>query len=85
MNFDRKSLFNFDGFPFISPEKSLKLPDEAVVDAMIQPGKSGRVKYRGSWWLARCQQDITLAPEQTVAVIGRSNITLLVQPLPQQA
>ena len=85
MNFDRKSFFNFDGFPLIRLEQSRKLPDEAIVDATIQPGKSGRVKYRGSWWSARCEQNITLAPKQTVAVIGRSNITLLVQPIPQEA
>lgn len=62
-----------------------EIASEAIVDKAIQPGKPGRVKYQGIWWSARCLQNVTLLPEQTVAVVGRMNITLLVQPLPQQA
>ncbi|MFB2917909.1 NfeD family protein [Aerosakkonema funiforme] len=53
---------------------------EAIVDLAIQPYKSGRVYFRGSWWPARCEQEITLLPGQIVYVIGMSNITLLVEP-----
>lgn len=54
---------------------------EATVDQIIESGKRGRVYFRGSWWFARCEQDITLEPGEVVAVVGLSNITLLVQPL----
>lgn len=57
---------------------------EAVVEKVIQPGKPGRVKYQGVWWSARCLENVTLLPEQTVKVIGRTNLTLLVQPAPQE-
>ncbi|MBD2101724.1 NfeD family protein [Leptolyngbya sp. FACHB-261] len=51
----------------------------ATVDEIIRPGEVGRVQFQGSWWPARCEQDITLLPEQTVDVIGIRGITLLVE------
>lgn len=54
--------------------------EEAVVDQAIRPGKSGRVLYRASWWPARCEQDVTIDADETVYVVGRKNITLLVMP-----
>ncbi|HEY9657544.1 MAG TPA: NfeD family protein, partial [Allocoleopsis sp.] len=59
------------------PSKSSK----AIVDAAISPGRSGRIRYQGSWWSARCEQDITLSPGEEVRVVGRQNITLIVEPL----
>lgn len=59
--------------------------NEAIVEKVIQPGKPGRVKYQGIWWSARCLQNVTLLPEQTVKVVGRMNLTLLVQPIPQHS
>lgn len=56
-------------------------PSKAIVDATIAPGHTGRVRYQGSWWSARCDRDITLSPGEAVQVIGRQNITLLVEPL----
>lgn len=63
--------------PVPVPSKSSK----AIVDAAISPGRAGRIRYQGSWWSARCEQDITLSPGAEVRVVGRQNITLLVEPL----
>lgn len=63
---------------------SLDLDYEAIVDETIQPGKQGRVWFQASWWPARCEQNVTLAPNAVVYVVGRRNITLLVQPAPLQ-
>ncbi|GEM_PF-1278872 len=51
----------------------------AVVSESITPRRRGRVHFQGSWWLAECEQDITLAVGEVVQVIGRQNITLLVR------
>lgn len=55
---------------------------EAVVDEEIRPEERGRVHFRSSWWFARCNSDITLAPGARVEVIGleTENMTLLVVP-----
>lgn len=53
---------------------------KAVVAKTIQPYKTGRIQFQGSWWFARCDSEITLYPGETVRVIGRQNITLLVEP-----
>jgi membrane-bound ClpP family serine protease len=55
---------------------------KAIVDAMIQPSKNGRVRFQGTWWSARCEQDVTILPGEAVQVVGRQNITLLVEPMP---
>jgi membrane protein implicated in regulation of membrane protease activity len=53
----------------------------AVVATIIHPHRTGRIKFQGSWWFARCDHNITLHPGETVQVIGRQNITLLVEPI----
>jgi membrane protein implicated in regulation of membrane protease activity len=54
---------------------------KAVVTRTIEPGKSGQVKFQGTWWNARCEQGATLLPGQTVYVISEwSSIPLLVEP-----
>ncbi|HEY9642305.1 MAG TPA: NfeD family protein [Coleofasciculaceae cyanobacterium] len=53
---------------------------KAVVATTIHPYRTGRIKFQGSWWFARCDHDITLHPGEIVHVIGRQNITLLVEP-----
>lgn len=56
---------------------------EAIVVKAIEPFRVGRIRFQGSWWSARCNQDITLRPGELVRVVGRQNITLLVEPMPQ--
>jgi membrane-bound ClpP family serine protease len=58
---------------------------EAVVVKAIEPFRPGRIRFQGSWWSARCKRDITLLPGERVSVVGRQNITLLVEPMPELA
>lgn len=54
---------------------------QAIVAETITPHQSGRIQFQGSWWSAFCEQDVVLTPGKVVQVIGRRNITLLVQPV----
>jgi hypothetical protein len=54
---------------------------KAIVDATIEPSKNGRVRFQGSWWSARCEQETTIFPGEMVRVVGRQNITLIVEPV----
>lgn len=54
---------------------------EAIVEEIIKPGKCGRVRYRGSWWQARCVDAVTIAPGETVYVVCRHALTLIVRPM----
>ncbi|MBF2045881.1 NfeD family protein [Leptolyngbya sp. 7M] len=60
-----------------------ELPDtEAVVSEMIPKGGVGWVSYEGALWKARCQvSDVSIASGQTVQVVGRHGLTLIVLPL----
>lgn len=55
---------------------------EAIVDEEIRPRRTGRIRFLGSYWPARCQQDITLIPGQICYVTDIQNITILVEPTP---
>ena len=52
----------------------------ACVDTPIYPNQSGRVKAAGSWWPARCRDNVVLQQGDTVNIVGIENITLLVVP-----
>ena len=60
----------------------LTMSKEAVVDEIIQPNETGRIRYRGSVWNAKCLQEITIYPEEVVYVLGNDNITLIVDTVP---
>jgi membrane protein implicated in regulation of membrane protease activity len=60
---------------------SIEYAQEAKTLTEISPGETGRVLYEGGSWWARCgDQDLTIAPEQTVLVIARKGNTLIVMP-----
>lgn len=54
---------------------------QATVFDAIHPHKTGRVKFLGTWWKARCQQDILLRSNVTVHVVDRIGSTLIVEPI----
>ena len=58
-------------------------PDtEAVVSEAIPRGGVGWVSYEGALWKARCQiSDVEIARSQTVQVVGRQGLTLIVLPV----
>ncbi|MGK7926938.1 MAG: NfeD family protein [Spirulina sp.] len=60
-----------------------RFDDEAIVTKAIAPHQAGQVHYRASWWLARCELDITIQEGEIVRIVGCSDITLLVEPLPR--
>lgn len=54
---------------------------EAKTLTAIAPGAVGRVIYEGNSWQARCEDDqLEIAPNQKVYVVGRQGTTLLVLP-----
>lgn len=58
------------------------VPDrEATVSDAIPKGGVGLVSYEGAFWKARCQiSDIAIAAGQTVQVVERHGLTLIVLP-----
>ena len=66
---------------FLSPRSDFSSFDkQAIVDETIRPFQAGRVSFQGSWWDARCQQNIILKSGEFVEVVGIHNITLIVEP-----
>jgi hypothetical protein len=56
---------------------------EAIVTQVISPRRAGQVEYQGSWWMARCLQEVTLLPGDVVYVVDRQHVsTLYVMPDP---
>lgn len=54
---------------------------EAETLTEIPAGQAGRVLYEGNSWRARCSDEsITIAPHQTVIVVGRQGTTLIIMP-----
>lgn len=56
------------------------LNGQAIVERAIEPQRTGRVKYKASWWAARCLEDIVIPVGEAVNIVGVQGITLLVEP-----
>ncbi|XGV96387.1 MAG: NfeD family protein [Leptolyngbya sp. BL-A-14] len=52
----------------------------AIVTRTIAPGRKGQVQFQGSWWPARCNDEMTLAVGELVRVIQRQDLTLYIEP-----
>lgn len=53
----------------------------AVVMGTISPNQVGRVVFVGTYWPAKCLQNVVLEVGMRVVVIGLQNMTLLVEPV----
>ncbi|MBF2037251.1 MAG: NfeD family protein [Leptolyngbyaceae cyanobacterium T60_A2020_046] len=53
---------------------------EAIAVQALCPGGRGRVKYGGSYWFARCYQDVVLNKGARLRVVDRQGLTLIVEP-----
>jgi membrane protein implicated in regulation of membrane protease activity len=64
------------------PSREEQPDTEATVSETIPKGGIGWVFYEGALWKARCQiSDLSIATGQTVHVVGRQGLTLIVLPL----
>lgn len=52
---------------------------DAIVIECIQPNRRGCVRFQGVYWFAQCDENVTLLPGATVAVVGRRKLTLIVR------
>ncbi len=71
---------------FFSNDKPELFPEaiEGIVNETISSKHPGRVKCQGTYWPARLyklEYQMTLIPNQSVCVVGRAGITLLVMPI----
>lgn len=76
--------------PELAPEEITRFPQPGIgkVEQTITPTQPGRVKFQATYWPARLyapEYDVTLMPDETVTVIGRQGITLLVAPFSEAA
>jgi membrane protein implicated in regulation of membrane protease activity len=60
-------------------ESNRELKGKAVVDRYSQSGDRLRVRFQGSYWFARANPLALLSPGESVRVVGRQNLTLLVE------
>ena len=64
--------------PWLDGDKSAY---EAVIEDVLEPGKQWRVRYQASFWKACSSSlDLQLHPKEIVRVVGRHNLTLIIQP-----
>lgn len=59
----------------------MQFEGEAVIEEVVVPGKKWRIYFRGTWWNAISTQSIACNPQETVYVVGRTGITLIVAPM----
>lgn len=63
--------------PWLDDEQS---EHEAVIEDVLTPGKEWRVRYKASFWKAGSNTvNLDLLPKDTVHVIGRQNLKLIIQ------
>jgi membrane protein implicated in regulation of membrane protease activity len=78
------SLLMFWGLRRFVPKTTppvLRDATEARTLTAIPAGRTGRVLYEGNSWQARCSDDeVAIAPDQSVFVVGRQGNTLIVLP-----
>lgn len=68
--------------PLFQSEQSLSnIWGEGVIDEVICQQKEWRVFFSATYWSARSEHPTTLMPGDTVRVVGRDNITLLIEPI----
>lgn len=60
-------------------EDELSIGSEAIVCEEIRPGSDGRIDYNGTTWNARVSLGDPITVGEKVVIIGRSNITWLVE------
>ncbi|MEH1823292.1 MAG: NfeD family protein [Nostoc sp.] len=69
---------------FLQPRRrKSKIQDAVIAETLteILPGKTGRVRYEGNSWQARCDDEkFTVPPHQKVYVVRREGTTLIVVP-----
>jgi membrane protein implicated in regulation of membrane protease activity len=68
-----------------SPNPFHNIRGQATVSKPIYPHRLGRVYCRGTWWSAKCHEDITVPTNEIVEVVGIENITLIVKPVSWKA
>jgi membrane protein implicated in regulation of membrane protease activity len=69
-------------FSFPSSQ-SFSEPAKGIIDQPITPNHAGRVKYRGTYWIAKLYQperEMTIPTGEPVTIMGIQGITLLVAP-----
>lgn len=65
--------------PWLDDEQS---EHKAVIEDVLEPGKQWRVRYKASFWKAcSTKAGIQFRPKDTVCVVGRQNLTLIIQAL----
>ncbi|MBE9065334.1 hypothetical protein IQ260_01565 [Leptolyngbya cf. ectocarpi LEGE 11479] len=63
--------------PWLDDEQS---EHEAVIEDILEPGKEWRVRYKASFWKAHAiKGNLNFSPKDVVQVVGRQNLTLLIQ------
>ena len=78
--------FLFTGFEHQNSSSLLQAQESwetGIVSESIEPDRAGRVQFQGSWWPAVCENHMTmtLTSGEIVRVVGRRNLTLIVQPM----
>ena len=55
---------------------------EGIINTIVQQGRIWRIQFEATEWNARSVYPVSLFPGDSVRVVGRQNITLLIEPEP---